>query len=490
MELVKILNGVENYKAKGDLGIEITNVENNSKYVTPGSLFVAIKGFDFDGHDYVGEAIENGATAVMLDLSSDLKKVKITKNVTIIIVEDTRKALAKVASNFYSNPAKKLRLIGVTGTKGKTTTTYMIKTILEKAGLKVGLIGTIANYIGDKCLGFSNRTTPDSLELQRIFAKMVEEKISIVIMEVSSQSLKLNRVDGCEFEVGVFTNLYKDHISAKEHPDMDDYFESKLKLFQMCKQGIVNADDFKAGKIMANAKNCEFKTYGVDNFSDMLAKDITITNKSVDYKVKLKDRNERIKVNIPGRFSVYNSLAAISVALRYGATVEHVKEALLEITVPGRSELIPNNKELAIMIDFAHTAESLESILEAVRTYTKGKIICVFGCGGDRDKTKRPLMGEVVGRIADFAIITSDNPITEKPADIIKDIEVGMKKTKGKYTIIEDRKLAIREALKIATKRDLIILAGKGHEPYQEINGEKFPFDEREIVKELLGENK
>ena len=247
MELTKILNGVENYKAKGNLDIDIINIENNSKHIIPGSLFVAIKGFDFDGHEFVNEAIENGAVAVMLDLSADLKKVKLSKDVTVIIVEDTRKALAKIASNFYSNPAKKLRLIGVTGTKGKTTTTYMIKTILEKAGLKVGLIGTIANYIGDKSLGASNRTTPDSLELQRIFAKMVEEKIDIVVMEVSSQSLKLNRVAGCEFEVGVFTNFYKDHISPKEHPDMEDYFNSKLKLFQMCRQGVINVDDFKSG---------------------------------------------------------------------------------------------------------------------------------------------------------------------------------------------------------------------------------------------------
>ena len=490
MELKKILNGVENYKAKGNLDIDITNIENNSKHIIPGSLFVAIKGFDFDGHEFINEAIENGAVAVMLDLSADLKKVKLSKDVTVIIVEDTRKALAKIASNFYSNPAKKLRLIGVTGTKGKTTTTYMIKTILEKAGLKVGLIGTIANYIGDKSLGASNRTTPDSLELQRIFAKMVEEKIDIVVMEVSSQSLKLNRVAGCEFEVGVFTNFYKDHISPKEHPDMEDYFNSKLKLFQMCRQGVINVDDFKSGKIMANSKKCEFKTYGIDNFSDMLAKDITITNKSVDYKVKIKDRNERIKVNIPGRFSVYNSLAAISVALKYGATIDNIKEALLEITVPGRSELIANDKELAIMIDYAHTAESLQSILEAVKSYTKGKVICVFGCGGDRDKTKRPQMGEVVGKVADFAIITSDNPRTEKPMDIINEIEVGMKKTKGKYKVVEDRREAIKEALKLATKRDIVILAGKGHEPYQEINGEKLPFDERIIVKELLENNK
>ena len=486
MKLIDVLKGVENYKAKGDLEVEINNIDNNSKNIKEGDVFIAIKGFDFDGHDFVSDAVKQGAIAVVLDMSADLKKIKISKNTTVILVENTRKCLAKMASNFYGNPAKKLRLVGVTGTKGKTTTTFMIKSILEKAGKKVGLIGTVANYIGDKCLGESSRTTPDSLELQRIFAQMVKEKVDIVVMEVSSQSLKLDRVAFCEFEYGVFTNFYKDHISPKEHPDLEDYFNSKSKLFTMCKQGFINADDFKGTKIQALNSSCEFKTYGIDNFADMLAKDITITNKSVDYKLKIQDRNERIKVNIPGRFSVYNSLAAISVALKYGATVENIKDALLEITVPGRSEMVANDKELAIMIDYAHTAESLQSILQAVKSYTKGNVICVFGCGGDRDSSKRPLMGEAVGKIADLAIITTDNPRTENPMDIINEIEKGIKKTKGKYKVIEDRKEAIKEAIKVASKRDIIVLAGKGHEPYQEINGTKYPFDERIIVKEIM----
>ena len=486
MKLIDVLKGVENYKAKGDLEVEINNIDNNSKNIKEGDVFIAIKGFDFDGHDFVSDAVKQGAIAVVLDMSADLKKIKISKNTTVILVENTRKCLAKMASNFFGNPAKKLRLVGVTGTKGKTTTTFMIKSILEKAGKKVGLIGTVANYIGDKCLGESSRTTPDSLELQRIFAQMVKEKVDIVVMEVSSQSLKLDRVAFCEFEYGVFTNFYKDHISPKEHPDLEDYFNSKSKLFTMCKQGFINADDFKGTKIQALNSSCEFKTYGIDNFADMLAKDITITNKSVDYKLKIQDRNERIKVNIPGRFSVYNSLAAISVALKYGATVENIKDALLEITVPGRSEMVANDKELAIMIDYAHTAESLQSILQAVKSYTKGNVICVFGCGGDRDSSKRPLMGEAVGKIADLAIITTDNPRTENPMDIINEIEKGIKKTKGKYKVIEDRKEAIKEAIKVASKRDIIVLAGKGHEPYQEINGTKYPFDERIIVKEIM----
>ena len=490
MKLKNLLNGIPNYKAKGNLDLDIQKIESNSKKVTKNTLFVAIRGFDFDGHKFVEEAILNGATAVMLDMNADLKGLKIPESVTIIITEDTRIGLAVVACNYYDNPSRKFKLIGVTGTKGKTTTTYMIKSILEKQGYKVGLIGTIENYSGDESLGKSVRTTPDSLELQELFYKMVEKKVDIVVMEVSSQSLKLNRVYGCDFDIGVFTNFYKDHISLKEHPDMDDYFNSKLKLFSMCKKGFVNIDDFKGNKIKNSAQNCDIKTYGINNDANLLAKDITITNISVDFKVKIQNRNERIKVNVPGRFSVYNSLAAILVALEFKATTESIKAGLENISVPGRSELVPNKQELAIMIDYAHTPDSLENILSAVKTYTRGRVICVFGCGGDRDKTKRPLMGEVAGRVADFSIVTTDNPRTEDPGQIISEIEKGISKTKGKYKIIEDRREAIKEALKMMNKIDIVVLAGKGHEPYQEINGEKLPFDERVIVNEILAEIK
>ena len=490
MELKRILAGLENFRAKGELDIDINTITDDSRKIVEGCLFVAIKGFDFDGHDFVNEAISKGAKAVMVDIRADLKKIKIPAGVTAIVTDDTRKALALAACNFYDNPSKKFKLIGITGTKGKTTTTFMIKSILEKAGKKVGLIGTVANYIGDECLGFSKRTTPGSLELQELFSKMAEKQMDVVVMEVSSQSLKYHRVDGSYFDMAIFTNFFKDHISLKEHSDVDDYFNSKMRLFHMCKQGFINVDDFKASKVMSLAKECDFKTFGIDNSSDILAKDITITNVSVDYKVKIDNRNERIKVNIPGRFSVYNSMAAISVALKFGATIENIKEALETITVPGRSELVPNDKELAIMIDYAHTPESLAGILQAVKSYTKGRVISVFGCGGDRDKEKRPLMGEVSGRIADFTIVTSDNPRSEKPLDIIAQIEEGIKKTKGKYIIIEDRKEAIKEAIKMLNKRDIVVLAGKGHETTQEINGEKIPFDERVIVKEFVSEKK
>jgi len=492
MELKKLLSGLENYKSKGSLEIDIKKVECNSKKVTSNSLFVAIKGYDFDGHEYVEEAIANGAIAVVLDMSANLKKIRIPKaDVTVIIVDDSRRALARIACNYFRNPSKYFKLIGVTGTKGKTTTTYMIKSILEKAGYKVGLIGTVANYIGEDCLGYSNRTTPESLELQAIFYQMAKAKCDYVVIEVSSQSLKLNRVEGCYFDYAIFTNLYKDHISLKEHSDMNEYFESKLKLFKMTPRGFVNSDDFKCNKIIKGAPNCNISTYAVDNKADLLAKDITITNVSVDFKVKLGTKNERIKVNIPGRYSVYNALAAISLINAIGGiSPEVIKEGLENILVPGRNELIPNQKELAVMIDYAHTAESLENILQAAKTYTPGKVICVFGCGGDRDKEKRPLMGEVAGRLADYTFVTTDNPRTEKPEDIISEIEVGISKTKGKYEVIIDRKEAIKKAVKLANKRDIVILAGKGHETTQEINGEKYPFDERKIVKEILGEKK
>ena len=319
---------------------------------------------------------------------------------------------------------------------------------------------------------------------------MAKAKVDYVVMEVSSQSLKLSRVDGCNFDYGIFTNLYKDHISLKEHADMNEYFETKLKLFSMCQKGFVNSDDFKCNKIIKASPNCDIKTYSVDNKSDLLAKDITITNISVDFKVKIGIRNERVKVNIPGRYSVYNALAAISLAVSLGIDAEKIKEGLESIVVPGRNELVPNKEDLAIMIDYAHTAESLENVLQAAKTYTPGRVICVFGCGGDRDTEKRPRMGEVSGRLADYTIVTTDNPRTEEPEQIISEIEKGISKTKGKYEVIIDRKEAIKKAVKMMNKRDIVILAGKGHEVYQEINGKKNPFDERIIVKEILGEKK
>ncbi len=488
MKLKEILVGLEGLKAKGNLDLEINGVEKNSKEVKEGYLFVAIKGFSVDGHEFIESAIENGATAILVEEGCDLKAHKIPEEITIVMAKDTREALAICSSNFYGNPSNKFKLIGVTGTKGKTTTTFMIKEILEKAEKKVGLIGTIATYINGKKLKDSDRTTPESLELQQIFAQMVKEGVEVVVMEVSSQSLKLHRVDGCNFDIVLFTNFSEDHISPNEHPDMQDYFNSKLKLFKMCKNGIVNVDDLHGAKIPGLFPENNITTYGIDNFANVLAKDITITNSYVDFKVKITDRNERVKTGIPGRFSVYNSLAAICVAQKFGVSPEIIKEALEIVRVPGRSELVDNKLEIPIMIDYAHSPESLQSILQAVKSYTRGKVISVFGCGGDRDTSKRAIMGEISGRIADYTFITSDNPRTEEPQKIVDQIEEGMKKTKGRYTVIVDRTEAIKQAIKMATKRDIVVLAGKGHEPYQEINGVKHPFDERVIVKELVEE--
>ncbi len=485
MKLKNILIGIENLKAKGDLEQDIIGIESNSKKVQPGYIFVAIKGFSFDGHQYIEEAVKNGAIAVVVE---KINKELISKlsNITIIVAKNTREFLAIASSNFYENPSKKFKLIGITGTKGKTTTTYMIKDILEKAGKKVGLIGTVAVYINGEKIEDSERTTPESLELQKIFSKMVEQGTEYVVMEVSSQSLKLHRVDGCDFDMVVFTNLSEDHISAKEHPNTKDYFESKLKLFKMCKTGFVNIDDLYGAKIPSMFPDSEITRYGIDNPGEVIAKDITITNSSVDFKVKLSDRNERVKVDIPGRFTVYNALVAICICKKIGVDPEIIKDALLKVKVPGRSEMVDNKLELPIMIDFAHTPESLQNILKAVKSYTKGKVICVFGCGGDRDARKRPLMGEISGKIADYTIITSDNPRTEDPQVIVNQIEEGIKKTKGKYEVIVDRKEAIKKAIEMAKKTDIVVLAGKGHELYQEINDKKYDFDERTIIREII----
>ena len=445
MELKKLLIGLEGLKVKGNLDLDINGIEKNSKDVKEGFLFVAIKGFAVDGHKFIEDAIKKGAIAIVIEEGCDLKAFKVPEGITVVMTKDTREALAIIASNFYGNPSSKFKLIGVTGTKGKTTTTFMIKEILEKAGKKVGLIGTIATYINGKRIKDSDRTTPESLELQQIFKQMVDAGVETVVMEVSSQSLKLHRVTGCEFDIVLFTNFSEDHISPNEHPNMEDYFNSKLKLFKMCNTGIVNADDLHGAKIPRLFPESNITTYGIDNYANVLAKDITITNSYVDFRVKIKDRNERVKTGI-----------------------------------------VDNKLEIPIMIDYAHSPESLQNILQAVKSYTRGKVISVFGCGGDRDSGKRPIMGEISGKIADYTFITSDNPRTEDPQKIVNQIEEGMKKTKGKYSVIVDRTEAIKQAIEMATKRDIIVLAGKGHEPYQEINGVKYPYDERIIVRDLI----
>lgn len=489
MKLKEILTGINDLKAKGNLDVDVNKITCDSRSVESGDMFVAIKGFDVDGHKFVKSAIENGASVILVneDMAKEMLQY-INENVTLITAKDTREVVAICACNFYQNPSKKVKLIGVTGTKGKTTTTFMIKKILEKQGIKTGLVGTIASYSGDKKLEDSDRTTPDSLKLQQLFSEMYNDGCKAIVMEVSSQSLKLHRVDGCDFDIGIFTNFSEDHISEKEHPNMEDYFASKVMLFRMCKVAFINADDINTIRVPSIVKTCDFKTYGIDNECDLLAKDITITNSYVDFRVKINGKNERVKTDIPGRFSVYNSLAAISVALKMGVSIENIKEALKDVKVPGRSELVDNKLGLTIMIDYAHSPESLQSILQAVKSYTRGRVISVFGCGGDRDHAKRPQMGEISGKIASYTIITSDNPRTENKEEIVREIEQGIKKTKGKYECIVDRTEAIKKAISMCEKNDIIVLAGKGHETYQEINHVKYPYDERVIIKNIIDE--
>ena len=483
MKLRTILNGLEELKAKGNLDEEITSIAYDSRKVKEDGVFVAIKGFNVNGHDYIAQAVQKGVKAVVVQDGEKIKKSDFNEGTVIVVAPDTRIALAKMSANFFGNPTRKLKTIGVTGTKGKTTTTYMIKEILEKAGHKVGLIGTIANYIGNEKIGDNHsRTTPESLELQEMFSKMVEQNVEIAVMEVSSQSLKLNRVYGIDFDMAIFTNFTEDHISPNEHPNMEDYFNCKLELIKNAKKSYINADDYNVAKIKTMLKDKDISTFGIDNMADMLAKDVTIRNTSVDFRAKINGKNERIKVGIPSRFTVYNALAAFCVVNNFGVTIDQTREALEQIAVPGRMEMVPNKKGLNIMIDYAHSPASLESVLKAVKAYTRGRVISVFGCGGDRDTKKRPIMGEISGKNAAYTIITSDNVRTENPEDIVKQIEEGIKHTKTQYKVIVDREEAIKYAISIANKNDMIVLSGKGHENYEEINGKKYPFDERKIV--------
>ena len=481
MELSNVLRGI---KSSYNNDINITGISVDSRKITKGNLFIAINGFEMDGHKFINSAIENGATAVLIDEEryDEFKDL----NIEIITVTNTRDVVPFVACNFYNNPSKEFKLIGVTGTKGKTTTTFMIKKILEEAGKKVGLVGTVANYIGNEKLEDADRTTPEPIKLQELFRKMADSNCEYVVIEVSSQSLKIGRVDGCNFDIGLFTNLSEDHISPNEHPTMEDYFLSKAKLFDMVKTGIVNIDDPKGEELIVLKPNCNFKTYSVNKASDKKATNISINNIETKFNTFINGKEELVEINVPGNFTVYNALGAISICENYNIDTKYILDALKKVTVPGRSELVPNKLGLALMIDYAHSEESLANILSAVKSYTKGRVISVFGCGGDRDSRKRPKMGEVSGRLADYTIVTSDNPRTEDPNLIVKDIEEGIKKVTDKYEVIVDRTEAIKKAIEMATPDDLVVFAGKGHETYQEINHVKHPYDERIIIKEII----
>lgn len=475
-ELLKNIDIIDTRNYKGDT--KINNIVYDSRKAGAGSLFVCIEGFKSDGHKYISQAVDNGTVAVVVQ-----KDIDDNIDIPIIKINNTRKGLALLSACFYKNPTQHFKLIGVTGTNGKTTTTYLIKSILEMNNQKVGLIGTNQNMIGDEIIP-TERTTPESLELQQLFSKMLDKNVDTVIMEVSSHSLDLHRVDGCDFDIGIFTNLTQDHLDY--HKTMDKYIEAKNILFKKCKKGIVNIDDKYSNYILKNADS-ELLTFAIDKDADVKAKDIVLSQKGVEFTLCYQDiKQERMSLSIPGKFSVYNALGSIAACIILGVPTSVIKKGLSNAKgVPGRAQVVADHLDYTIIIDYAHTPDGLDNILNTVNGFVKGRVITVFGCGGDRDAAKRPLMGKTAGELSDFCIVTSDNPRNEDPNKIIEDILPGIDETDCEYIIIENRLNAIKHAMKIAKKGDVVVLAGKGHETYQEIKGVKYDFNEESIVREL-----
>ena len=487
--LKNLLENIEYSVDRGDTDRKITKVVNDSRKIEEGCLFICIKGANFDGHDAVSRAVEKKAAAVLVE-----KEVRLPGDagISVIRVRDTRYAMAFVSAAYFGNPASKLTTIGVTGTKGKTTTTYLIKSILESTGHRVGLIGTIETIIGDKHIPNAN-TTPESYMLQKYFADMVVEGIDTVVMEVSSQALMMHRSQGFVFDYGIFTNISPDHIGPNEHKDFEEYLYCKGLLFKQCRTGIVNGDDEHAASV-TRGTSCKIIKFGLKQDNDLYADDIRLKREGallgVDFKLKAKGEtgDSEYTIAMPGKFSVYNALCTIALCRCFKADDKAIKSALLNAHVKGRMERIHISNTFSLFIDYAHNAMALESLLKSLKEYEPKRIVCLFGCGGNRSKARRFEMGEVSGRLADFTIITSDNPRDEEPMDIIADIVTGISRTSGKYIEIPDRKEAIRYSIKNAQEGDVIILAGKGHEDYQEIHGVKHPMDERVLIAEIMDE--
>ena len=460
--------------------IEICGLTCDSREVKQGDCFVCISGAKEDGHQYAKMAIEKGASAVVCEKDVGFENQ--------ILVENARITFAQMAAAYYNNPSKKLKLIAVTGTNGKTSVTYIIKSILEELGHKVGLIGTIQNLIGNKAIESKN-TTPSPLELNKLFAEMVDEGCEYAVMEVSSHALDQNRVYGLDFDVAIFTNLTRDHLDY--HGSMENYLEAKKKLFSMCKTAVANADDKYFTQLVDNLK-CKVITYSTkQDTTTYSAKSINFKARGVDYEFVGFNCISRIKFAIPGKFSVYNSMSAIIATMELGFDIEDVSKAISKVIgIKGRAEIVPTETPYTVVIDYAHTPDGLLNILSTFKDCPKNRLVCVFGCGGDRDKTKRPIMGEVASRNADYVIVTSDNPRSEEPLSIIKDIVSGMKNTVTPYKIIVNRAEAIKFALDNAKEGDIIILAGKGHETYQILDYGTIHLDEREIVADILKEKK
>ena len=486
MKLISLLEKLEYTCLQGSTDQEVKNVIYDSRKVEEGSLFICIRGAVVDGHKFVPDVVAKGAKVLIVE-----EAVEAPEDVTVILVKDTRYAMAFISAAYFGYPAEKLKTIGITGTKGKTTTTYMVKSILENAGYKVGLIGTIEAIIGDKVIPAKN-TTPESYVIQEYFHEMAEAGCDCVVMEVSSQGLMLHRTQGFVFDFGIFTNIEPDHIGPNEHKDFDDYLRCKSMLLKQCKHGIVNMDADFIDQVL-EGHTCDLETFGVNGDYDFKASDINLFTKPgclcVSYNLSGK-MNFSVEIHVPGNFSVYNSLCAIAICSHFTQDIEAIKQGLLDVRVKGRVEIVPVSKRFTLMIDYAHNAMSLESLLTSLREYNPKRLVTVFGCGGNRSRDRRFEMGEVSSKLADFTIVTSDNPRFEEPMDIINDILVGIKKGDGEHVTVPDRKDAIRYAIQHAKDGDVIVLAGKGHEDYQEIKGVKHPMDERVLIKEIINEDK
>ena len=473
MKLNEILKGIKYSIAAGNGNIEVGKLETDSRKIEKGDVFIALTGLGADGHNFIRAAVENGAAAVIAEHETE------SFGAALIVCENTRILAAYAAANYYGQSHKKLKLIGVTGTNGKTTVTHIIKQILELKGEKTGLIGTNHYLIGDEELP-SSGTTPEAIELHSIFKKMADEGCKYAVMEVSSHALALHRCEGLSFEVGVFTNLTEDHLNY--HKDMDDYAAAKSKLFTMSKYSLLNEDD-PYYKVMKKAAAGKTVTYGIKKHADMKAENIVYSQRGISFTWTYGSSAVPMKMGIPGEFSVYNALAGIGAAALLGLSDMEIAKGLLIVRgVKGRAEVVPTDTDYTVMIDYAHTPDGLENILKTVKGFAEGRVIVVFGCGGDRDA----IMGQIGGKLADFAVVTSDNPRTEDPASIVDQVLAGMGGMEKKYKAIVDRTEAIRYALSIAEKGDIVLLAGKGHETYQDIGGKKIHYDEREIIKEIL----
>ncbi len=476
MKLQDLLKGVAVLESTAAPDTEINEVRYDSRAVRPGDLFVAIRGYATDGHQYIGKALEQGAAAIVCE--------EAPAGTPAVVVENARRALAEIAANRFGHPADSMVMLGVTGTNGKTTTTYLVKHMLEDAGRKVGLIGTNQNLIGDEVVE-TERTTPESYELHALFARMRDAGCTHVIMEVSSHSLVLDRVHGIHFAVGAFTNLTQDHLDF--HKTMEEYRKAKALLFTISDKGVINLDDPAAGAMLADAK-CPCLTFSCEkDAADLTAKNLKLHADGVEFVAATKGDLARVKLPIPGHFSAENALTALGIVLQLGMPLADAAKSLATATgVKGRVEVVPTDTDYTVLIDYAHSPDGVENVLRAVRGFARGRVVALFGCGGDRDRTKRPKMGKIAADLADFCIVTSDNPRTEDPKAIIDDILEGMKGTKTPMRVIVDRPEAIHWALAHAKKDDIIVLMGKGHETYQEVNHVKHHMDEREIVRDFF----